>query len=92
MDEAMTDIRRAIIDEELRNDTIHRATNLRRELGDETSQRQKCGDGIRRGPEAGLLSREATASVDTAFNTLAQTVKKHEPTLEDAVRETLAPC
>ena len=37
---------------------------------------------LRRGPEAGLLSREATASVDTAFNTLAQTVKKHEPTLE----------
>ena len=46
---------------------------------------------LRRGPEAGLLSREATASVDTAFNTLAQTVKKHEPTLEDVVRETLRP-
>jgi cell pole-organizing protein PopZ len=38
-----------------------------------------------------LLSREATAAVDTAFNTLAQTVKKHEPTLEDVVRETLRP-
>ena len=46
---------------------------------------------MRRGPKAGLLSREATAAVDTAFNTLAQTVKKHEPTLEDVVRETLRP-
>jgi hypothetical protein len=46
---------------------------------------------LRRGPEAGLLSREATAAVDTAFNTLAQTMKKHEPMLEDAVRETLRP-
>jgi cell pole-organizing protein PopZ len=34
---------------------------------------------------------EATAAVDTAFNTLAQTVKRHEPTLEDAVRETPRP-
>jgi len=46
---------------------------------------------LHRGPEAGLLSREATAAVDTAFNTLAQTVKKHEATLEDVVRETLRP-
>ena len=46
---------------------------------------------LRRGSEAGLLSREATAAVDTAFNTLAQTVKKHEATLEDVVRETLRP-
>ena len=46
---------------------------------------------LRRGSETGLLSREATAAVDTAFNTLAQTVKKHEPTLEDVVRETLRP-
>jgi cell pole-organizing protein PopZ len=44
-----------------------------------------------RGPEAGLLSREAAAAVDTAFDTLAQSVKKHEPTLENLVRETLQP-
>ena len=42
-------------------------------------------------PEAGLLSREATAAVGFAFNTLTETVKKHEPTLEDVVRETLRP-
>jgi Protein of unknown function (DUF2497) len=46
---------------------------------------------LRRGPEAELLSREATTAIDTAFNTLAQTVKKHEPSLEDVVRETLRP-
>jgi cell pole-organizing protein PopZ len=46
---------------------------------------------LRHGPEARLLSREAAAAVDTAFDTLAQTVKKHEPTLEDLVRETLLP-
>jgi cell pole-organizing protein PopZ len=42
-------------------------------------------------PEAGLLSRQATAAVGSAFNTLTETVKKHEPTLEDVVRETLRP-
>jgi hypothetical protein len=42
-----------------------------------------------RGPEAGLLSSEASAAVDTAFNTLAQTVKKHQPTLDDVVRALL---
>jgi uncharacterized protein len=41
--------------------------------------------------EAGLLSREATAAVGSAFNTLTETVKKHEPSLDDVVRETLRP-
>ena len=38
-----------------------------------------------------MLSRQATAAVGSAFNTLTETVKKHEPTLEDEVRETLRP-
>ena len=38
-----------------------------------------------------MLSREATAAVGSAFNTLTETVKKHEPTLEDVVREALRP-
>ena len=42
-------------------------------------------------PEAGLLSHEATAAIGSAFNTLTETVKKHEPTLEDVVREALRP-
>ena len=41
--------------------------------------------------ESGLLSREATAAVGSAFNTLTETVKKHEPSLEDVVRDTLRP-
>ena len=45
----------------------------------------------KRPSEAGLLSREATAAVGSAFNTLTETVKKHEPSLEDVVRETLRP-
>jgi cell pole-organizing protein PopZ len=42
-------------------------------------------------PEAGLLSREATTAIGSAFNTLTETVKKYEPTLEDVVCETLRP-
>jgi uncharacterized protein len=42
-------------------------------------------------PEAGLLSREATTAIGSAFNTLTDTIKKYEPTLEDVVRETLRP-
>jgi cell pole-organizing protein PopZ len=41
--------------------------------------------------DAGLLSREATTAVGSAFNALTETVKKHEPTLEDVVRDTLRP-
>ena len=41
-------------------------------------------------PEAGLLSRQATAAVGSAFNTLTETVKKHELSLEDVVRGTLS--
>jgi cell pole-organizing protein PopZ len=41
--------------------------------------------------EERLLSREATAAVGFAFNTLTETVRKREPTLEDVVRETLHP-
>src|SRR4029079_9457580 len=42
-------------------------------------------------PDAGLLSREATAAIGSAFNTLTETVKKQEPSLEDVVRQTLRP-
>jgi cell pole-organizing protein PopZ len=41
--------------------------------------------------DAGLLSRDATAAIGSAFNVLTETVKKHEPSLEDVVRETLRP-
>jgi uncharacterized protein len=57
----------------------------------ETDADRNTAAEFRRGHEARLLSSEATAAVDTAFNTLTQTVMKHEPTLEDVVRETLSP-
>ncbi len=45
-----------------------------------------------RGPEAGLLSRETSAAVGSAFSTLAHAVRKqNSQTLEDLVRETLYP-
>ena len=75
MDDAMSAIRRAIIDAE--------ASTEPQTSGEEA--------GAKRIPEAGLLSREATAAVGSAFNTLTENVKKHEPKLEDVVRDALRP-
>jgi cell pole-organizing protein PopZ len=75
MDETMTAIRRAIIDEDAGEMTL---------TSDEKA-------GAKRVTEAGLLSREATTAVGSALNTLTETVKKHEPTLENVVRDTLRP-
>jgi cell pole-organizing protein PopZ len=48
--------------------------------------------GLRSGSETGLLSSATTAAVDSAFNTLAQTVLvQNARTLEDLVREMLRP-
>jgi uncharacterized protein len=42
--------------------------------------------------EVGLLSRQTTAAVDSAFNSLAHAVRnQNSQTLEDLVRETLQP-
>jgi uncharacterized protein len=47
---------------------------------------------LRLGSEKGLLSRETSAAVDSAFNALAQTVLvQNARTLEDLVREMLRP-
>jgi cell pole-organizing protein PopZ len=64
------------------------------EAGDETpTEPRTSGEEARPKPipDAGLLSRQATAAVGSAFNTLTETVKKREPTLEDVVREALRP-
>jgi cell pole-organizing protein PopZ len=37
------------------------------------------------------MSRETTVAIGSAFNRLSETAKKHEPTLEDVVREMLRP-
>ena len=64
MEEALAAIRRAMTDEEVGEMTLAPAEPR-------TSREQAA-------PEAGLLSREATAAVGSAFNTLTETVKKHE--------------
>jgi uncharacterized protein len=78
MDEVITAIHRAIIDEEEAGEMISTST-----FGEEAKAKPT--------PEAGLLSREATAAVGSAFNTLTENVKKYEPTLEDVVRDALRP-
>ena len=79
MEEALAAIRRAITDEDVGEMTLA-STEPR-------TSREEAG--AKRIPEAGLLSRETSAAVGSAFNTLTETVKKHEPSLEDVVRETL---
>ena len=63
---------------------------IRRAMADEEAG-EMTSTSTSRVAEAGLLSREATAVVGSAFNALTETVKKHEPSLEDVVRETLRP-
>src|SRR5262249_38446249 len=78
MDEVINAIRRAIIDEE--------------ETGEMTSTSTSREEArVKPIPEAGLLSREATAAVGSAFNTLTETGKRQQPSLEDMVRETHKP-
>ena len=81
MEEALAAIRQAITKEEVGEMTLAPA--------EPRSFREQAG--AKPTPEAGLLSHEATAAIGSAFNTLTETVKKHEPTLEDIVRETLRP-
>jgi cell pole-organizing protein PopZ len=76
MEEALAAIRRAMSEEE---------------VGEMTFEPRTSGEKTGAKPEAGLLSRETSAAIGTAFNTLTETVKKHEPTLEDVVRNTLRP-
>ena len=64
---------------------------IRRAIIDEEEAGEMTSTSTSRVAEAGLLSRDATAAVGSAFNTLTETVRKHEPTLEDVVRETLRP-
>jgi len=76
MEEALAAIRRAITDEEGGEMTLAPA-----------AESQSSHDKT----DAGLLSRETTAAIGSAFNRLSETAKKHEATLEDVVRETLRP-
>jgi uncharacterized protein len=79
MDEALTAIRRAISAEELGETTLA------------PDKQRSSGNGTKTKPDAELLSHEATVAIGSAINTLTETVKRHEPSLEDVVRETLRP-
>jgi cell pole-organizing protein PopZ len=81
MEEAMAAIRRALTEEEAGEMTLVPAEP--RTSGERAGAKPMS--------DAGLLSREATAVIGSAFNTLTETVKKQEPSLEDVVRETLRP-
>jgi uncharacterized protein len=81
MEEALAAIRRAITDDEV--DEATSAPDEPRGFRQEAEAKPT--------PEAGLLSRETSAAIGSAFNRLSETAKKHEPTLEDVVRETLRP-
>jgi uncharacterized protein len=41
--------------------------------------------------DAGLLSRDATASISSAVDKLTATIKNHQPSLEEVVRDALRP-
>ena len=84
MGEIMTAIRRATRASQMILPTEEAQTS--HERSETKAADRNAAAEFRRGPEARLLSSEATAAVDTAFNTLTQTVMKHEPTLEDVVR------
>jgi uncharacterized protein len=49
------------------------------------------GEGTDARPDAELLSAEATVAIGSAINTLRETVKKKEPTVEEVVCEALRP-
>ena len=58
-------------------------------LGPVTSSREQAY--AKQALQVGLLSHEAIAAVGSAFSSLTETVKKHDPPLEDLVREALRP-
>jgi uncharacterized protein len=78
MEEALAAIRRAIGDEEVGETTL-------------APIERRTSKGVKTKPDAELLSREATVAISSAIDTLTETVKKQEPTLEEVVREALRP-
>jgi uncharacterized protein len=78
MEEAFAPIRRATTDQET-GETKLAWQSSRQPLGAKPTS------------DPGLLSREATAAIGSTINTLTETVRKGEPTLEGVVREALRP-
>jgi cell pole-organizing protein PopZ len=81
MDEALAAIRGVFAEEDASETTSTRA--------DVRSSGKS--DSAKRTPQAGLLSREASDAVGLTINKLTENVKKHQPPLEEVVREALRP-
>jgi uncharacterized protein len=79
MEEALTAIRRVISEEEVSETTLAPA------------ERRTSGEGMKTKPGAELLSAEATVAIGSAIDTLKETVKRQELTLEEVVRQALRP-
>jgi uncharacterized protein len=79
MEEALAAISRVFAEQDVSETTLAPA------------ERRTSGEGTKTRPDAELLSAEATAAIGSAINTLTETVKKHELTLEEVVREALRP-
>jgi uncharacterized protein len=79
MEEALTAIRRVITEDEASETT----------LGSPNSSREQADATLALEPR--LLSHEAIAAVGSAFSSLTETVQKHDPPLEEVVREALRP-
>jgi uncharacterized protein len=79
MEEALAAIRRVFAEEDVSETTSVPA------------ERRTPAEGTKTRPEGELLSAEATVAIGSSINTLKETVKKHEPTLEDVAREALRP-
>jgi hypothetical protein len=81
MDEASTVMRGIFAQRDSGQSTLDRAEAL--SSGESASAKPTA--------EQGLLSRETTEAVSFAVNKLAESVKKHEPTLEEVAREVIRP-
>jgi uncharacterized protein len=55
------------------------------------AERRTSGEEAETRPDAELLSAEATVAIGSAINTLRETVKKQEATVEEVVCEALRP-
>jgi uncharacterized protein len=79
MEAALAAIRRVFAEQDVSETTLARV------------KQRTSGEEVKTKHGAELLSREATVAISSAIDTLAKTVKKQEPTLEEVVREALRP-
>jgi uncharacterized protein len=79
MEEALAAIRRIFAEQDLGEATLASA------------ERRTSGEGAKTRPDAELLSAEATVAIGSAIDTLRETVKKKEPSIDEVVSQALRP-